>query len=227
MLAPDTNSVVDALERAMIYYQAAYDNFPEENRVYPLTNVIELSAILDLSGRYKNRDVTTKFEPNQYVPKTTDGKRKLKNPLKHKLYANAKAQQDLKKEKEEWESKKDEAKMEYWTMLSGLNIDMCLLMVNHQNQKEDEEWMKLENDFKKIWALAGSEGNKLAELEHLQILIYALSKVYDEKLIKLLPPRSQATIEDLSAHIAALREALTNLRTSLRKTTTRTGRSKK
>lgn len=110
------------------------------------------------------------------------------------------------------ESNTNQTNMDYWTMLSGLNIDMSLLIVKHNNQKEDEEWLELEKEFKVIWGKAGSEGKKLAELEHLKILIHALSKVYDESIRGLLPHKSKATLEDLAAHIAALRAALTKLR---------------
>ncbi len=211
MLATNRESVLHAMEKAVIYYKASYDNFPKAGRIYPVTNAIQISAILDLSKQYKGRRLSINFEAGQYIPNSKSGKGKWKNPMKWKLYTLAEAEEILNREKKEWESRAGQSAMNYWKMLAGINIDMSLLMVRHNNLREDAEWQSLESSFKRVWNLAGSEGNKLLELEHLKILIYALSMAAGTSW-NILPHRGEATLENLSVHISALRTALTTLR---------------
>ena len=113
----------------------------------------------------------------------------------------------------------DDNNVDYWGMLKVLNIDMCILMVNRDNPDEDAGWDALKKNFKRIWQKAGSEGDKLAEMEHIKILIYALIKVYKAREVGLLPHKKTATIEDLNFHLDTLKSALANLKHSKPKNT--------
>ncbi len=216
MVAPNKEVLLDSLKRAMIYYLAAYNNYKKGNVVYPLTNAVELSAIIDLSGTIPSREFKLKFDANQYIPNDTEGN-KVKNPLPCKLYLNPDAIKILKNERDKIKPELNTHNQDYWTMLSVLNIEMCLLMVDRDNPLEEEGWVALEKNFNRIWEKAGSEGKKLAELEHLKILIYALIKVYKASDIGLLPHKNKATLEDLALHIKTLKDALANLSKRIKK----------
>jgi len=209
MVAPSKAGLIDALKRALVYYKVSYDVYKKENVVYPLTNAIELSAILYLSRTIKSGTFTVQFENDQYVPRDAEGN-EFKNPLPSKLYAIPEALELLVKERNSLEGKGNNE--DYWTMLSVLNMDMCKLMLDRNNPNEDEGWKELKQGFQRIWQKAGSEGKKMAEMEHVKILIYALTKVYKASDVGLLPHKAKATIEDLNLHLDTLMAALANLK---------------
>jgi len=218
MLTSDRDQIIDSLQRAFIYYKAAFDYYKKENVVYPLTNAIELSAILKLSGVKETQKFKVNFDFNQYIPKEpkenqesktkAGGKKKPDTFLNTKLYSGPEAKKLLMEERENIKPITNESKVDYWDMLKGLNIDMCLLMVDRNNDNEDKDWVQLQKDFNIIWKKAGSQGKKLAELEHLKIIIYTLSKLHPKPEVVIPPHKTIATAKDLSDHIEKLRESL-------------------
>ena len=97
-------------------------------------------------------------------------------------------------------------------MLAFLNIDLCLLMINEDKTTENKLWKSIIKNYDMIWKKAGSEGKKLAELEHLKFLIYSLKKVINEDHNTFLAYKEKASSEDLKIHVQELRTALSTLK---------------
>lgn len=194
MLAPDRDQRMRAFQRSMGYYQKAADNSVDGGAIYPLTNAIELSAILVLSKSKKPGDKFRVADHSNTVY-TRDDAIKILSEKKNRL--------------EEFVGKDS---LDYWDMLAFLNIDLCLLMVNEDQKIENERWDAITQNFNMIWQKAGSEGKKHSELEHLKFLIFSLQKAVSEKDGKNLPYKEKASPEDLIDHMAALRAALNRLK---------------
>jgi len=194
MLAPDRDSRINAFEKSLGYYQKAASTVTGGEAIYPLTNAIELSAILVLS---KAREHGDKF---------TAAKNKCT------IYTQEEAIAILNKTKESLEEHLGKDTLGYWDMLAFLNIDLCLLMVNSDKKAELKRWGDIGKDFNMIWKKAGSEGKKHSELEHLKFLIYATQKAIKEKGDKNLPYKAKASSEDLEEHLDMLKEILLKLK---------------
>ncbi len=66
------------------------------------------------------------------------------------------------------------ADMNYWDMLRDVNLTLSLLIME-ADYGNDKKWNDLLMAYKRIWSMAGTKGNKSAEIEHLDILIDGLS----------------------------------------------------
>lgn len=88
-------------------------------------------------------------------------------------------------------------RMSYWDMLAEINIGLCKYIVQFS---EDDNKKGVENIFKDIshlWKIAGSKGKRFAEIEHLELLIDALSNGKDKKA-KALAVKLEQLKNDLS-----------------------------
>ncbi len=192
MLAATKSKRISAFKYSISLYYRAFIKAKAKggDTIYPLTNAIELMAILVLIKALKPQ---AKF--------TVEGK-------KYDVYSTAKAKDILIKEKNNLEEKLSKDNVNYWDMVASLNIDVCLLLINYDGETEDQKWDTISESFNDLWDKAGSEGKKNTELEHLKFIIYALKIGVDENSDSFLAYKDKATSEDLGVHIKELRVAL-------------------
>jgi hypothetical protein len=65
--------------------------------------------------------------------------------------------------------------MDYWELIEEISYDFSLLILDAEKAKDDDNWKKLENRYKRIWKRSGSRGKKMAEMENFEIVSDALS----------------------------------------------------
>jgi len=198
MLAATKSDRIDAFKYSISFYQTAYIKAKENDgdTVYPLTNALEVMTILRLMKALKPQDKSTMEDK------------------KYNVYSTKKANDLLINEKNNLEEKRlSKDYIDYWDMVASLNLDFCLLLINNNNQKtEDQKWESISEKFHEVWDKAGSEGKKNIELEHLKFLIYAMKTGVDEHADSFIAYKDKATSEDLALHIKDLRTALKKMK---------------
>jgi len=97
--------------------------------------------------------------------------------------------------------------MDYWNMAALANIQLCLLIMASPGPEGNPAWDELKVMYQKLWNKAGSPGKKMAEVEHLELLLDAFSLVNDQGLNQLVDFVGHLKIE-LENLVKA--EALTN-----------------
>ena len=187
MLAPDEAKRTRAYKTAIAHYEMAYAKKTNNNKIYSLSNSIEIAALLNLSNSVKpGGDFTV--DKMSYRLRSFDESKKLLEEHRNKLIAQT-----------------ENYSLDYWNMVALLNIDLCLLLF--ETKTDSVRWNELEDNFKVIWKKAGSEAKKIAELEHLQFLIHALNKAKG-KSTSFSPIGNSISKDKLTIYIAELRSAL-------------------
>jgi hypothetical protein len=154
MLLTDKAAKIKAYENAAAVYEEAAKKTENENKIYSVTNAIEIGCILNLCWAEPGKQTYT-VGKNEYKVRTTEEAVKELTQLKEDL------------------TNKSTDTIEYWDMVSRINLDLCMLMIGAKTDKA--YWDGIIAAFNLIWEKAGSEGKKTAELEHLQFLVYGLS----------------------------------------------------
>ena len=194
LLLADKSQRAEAYKAATAHYREATGVAGNSHEIYSLTNSIEIECLLVLSGLI---GWGGEF--------TVSGKKYLMRSI-----SDAKTTLDIEKDKL---SKGDGTQnLNYWDMVAAINIDLCLLLLGEGQNKEkaEEYWEAISSGFNRIWLKAGSEGKKIAELEHLQFLHYTLCM--SKKELKITSPdqiisAGKADPEELTKAIRQLRLA--------------------
>ncbi|MFD2824305.1 CHAT domain-containing protein [Lacinutrix iliipiscaria] len=153
IVAPDKKKKILAYKNAISYYENAYQN--KKSSKYSLINAIELGTLFEF---YFKKGETKGFTIND---------------SKYSIRTAAKAKKILLAFYAQLPEKSNIEDLNYWDMVDYLNIELCLLLVSRENNT-DKKWENIIANFNRIWEKAGSEGKKMAELEHLQFLIHEL-----------------------------------------------------
>lgn len=75
---------------------------------------------------------------------------------------------------------KSAQQMDFWDLVYESNGRLCLLVIDPASV-DNKAWQEVLHLYRKVWAMAGSRGKKMAEIEHLDILLDALSLVQTEE----------------------------------------------
>jgi len=142
----------EAYELAAFYYQDAFHKY---KTWYSLTNWLTIEAILELSGKRKWNSTIT----------TADGN--------YKLSSLDEAHREL--IKLERSVPKDMEIMNYWDMITVINIMLCRYILNFSKFNSQIYLDKIMTSISDLWKKAGSKGKRFAEIEHLEFIIDALS----------------------------------------------------
>ena len=145
---------IKALSEAAFYYQKANAMRPGNASSYSITNWLEIETILVLSGDRKWKEVA-KFGRESYELPSLESVNDQLNELSDKMKTSA------------------GYRMKYWDMVSLANIKLCLTLVN-LSSKTKIDWEEVLETYRQTWAKAGSKGKRLAEIEHLELLIDGL-----------------------------------------------------
>lgn len=191
LLATDSKKRINAYKNAISHYETAYFHDYNSNKIYSLSNSIELACLLVLSEAVNHGGEFTV------------------NRKKYKLRSVAEAQQLLLELQNKITEKAEIDDLDYWSFIAFLNIDLCLLLII-EDEKIETKWNEVIQNFKKIWQKAGSEAKKAAELEHLEFLTRSLNTIAE---IETEAYKPQA---DLEKRINDLRTALNSVRKELK-----------
>jgi hypothetical protein len=121
---------------------------------YSITNWLEIETILVLTGDRKWKEMA-KFGRESYELPSLESVNDQLNELSDKMKTSAGSH------------------MKYWDMVSLANIRLCLTLVN-LSSKTKIDWEEVLETYRQTWAKAGSKGKRLAEIEHLELLIDGL-----------------------------------------------------
>lgn len=147
----------EAFKMALYYYTKATGVTENENRTYSLTNAIEIESILVLADKVK-RGGSFVCKGETVVVRSIESARK-----------------QLEKTKRLVEQSRNASNLNFWDLGSIVNIDLCLLLINENPSGSDAPWQQLKSSHTALWQIAGSPGKKIAELEHIQFLIFAIA----------------------------------------------------
>ena len=87
--------------------------------------------------------------------------------------------------------------MDYWYLMQKPNVNRCLLIVTASpDNKNDKDWRDLLEMYRDVWNNAGTRGDKLAEVEQMDILLDVLK------------PAKKGAADDLVERLTALKEGL-------------------
>ncbi len=153
------------LASAAYFYKKAHTSPANNNKAYSLSNWLEMESLLVLLGNRKWGNNISYNKETYSLPSVDEVSLQLQN-LKDSL-------------------KQDAANMDYWYLLQRVNIDLCRLVTDPVCNDEDAPWEDILFAYRSIWAKAGSKGNKLAEIEHLEQLTDALSQTKKRDASKL------------------------------------------
>ena len=176
-----------AYTEAAFYYRKAYLMQSSLYSAYALTNWLEIESILVWAGE-RQWGVTITNGHETYMLLTFEEAISLLNKSKGTLNASQDA-------------------MDYWNMAALANIQLCLLIMASPGPEGNPAWDELKVMYQKLWNKAGSPGKKMAEVEHLELLLDAFSLVNDQGLNQLVDFVGHLKIE-LENLVKA--EALTN-----------------
>ncbi len=147
------------------YYRQAHNSPGNNNKAYTLSNWLEMESILVSLNNRKWGDGIS-FGKNNYNLLSSATAIKELQSLKDSLVANT-------------------ANMDYWTFLQGVNIDLCQLVIEPSSAIDNKAWEDVLLSYVKTWSMAGTKGNKEAEIEHLDLLIDGLSQSKKRDVAKL------------------------------------------
>jgi hypothetical protein len=136
------------------HYRLAHDFPKNTNKAYALTNWLEMESLLVHSG-IRSWGTKVSYGKSEY------------DLLSKKMALDALKELQTPPEK-------TGADMNYWDMLRDVNLTLSLLIME-ADYGNDKKWNDLLMAYKRIWSMAGTKGNKSAEIEHLDILIDGLS----------------------------------------------------
>jgi hypothetical protein len=147
-----------ALTSSAYYYMKAHNSPTNNNKAYTLSNWFEIESILIFLGEHKWGD-TIAYEKDSYKLMTFPGALSELETLKNSL------------------DKASEGDMDYWNLVMAVNIELCKLVVDQSSTTDPKAWEDLLLSYRKIWAIAGSKGYKLSEIEHMELLIDGLLQI--------------------------------------------------
>ena len=163
---PDAADKANTLASSAYYYQRANNSSTNNNKAYSLSNWLEIESIMVLLGGHKWDSMVT-YEKDSYrlmpFPDAISELEALKASL----------------------NKPGGGDMDYWNLVQAVNIELCRLVVDHSSSTDTKPWEDLLSSYRKVWAIAGSKGYKLSEIEHLELLIDGLSQSKKREAAKL------------------------------------------
>jgi hypothetical protein len=65
--------------------------------------------------------------------------------------------------------------MDYWDMVAMANIKLSVELLMASGTKYQDKWNEVLDAYRETWVKAGSKGKRVAELEHLQLLVDGLN----------------------------------------------------
>jgi hypothetical protein len=89
--------------------------------------------------------------------------------------------------------------MDYWDMIAMANIKLSLELLMASGTKYQDRWSEVLDTYRETWVKAGSKGKRVAELEHLQLLMDGLNL------------GNKRNINTLAKHISELNEELSKI----------------
>jgi hypothetical protein len=60
--------------------------------------------------------------------------------------------------------------MNYWDIVDDTNFELCLLLLNINEAKKEDNWGSLENKIRLSWKRAGSKGKKNDEIQNFELI---------------------------------------------------------
>lgn len=141
-----------AYESAAFYYHEAASNYESW---YSLTNWLTLEAILVLAEKRKWSESVTTDEGNYQLPKFEDA-HDLLLQIEKSVPDNTEV-------------------MNYWDMIKAINIKLCRYILNFSQFNSQKYLDLIMEGIRDLWKLAGSRGKRFAEIEHLELVIDALT----------------------------------------------------
>lgn len=157
MLESSKAAQEEAFRAALYYYNKASQIKENENRIYSVTNSIEMESILVMCGSTEWGG-TLKYGNHSIKIRTLAAARKQLEDIQASMAAGQ--TNDI---------------LKYWDMVAFNNVDLCRLLINEKEEADDSKWERLSSQLNTLWKIAGSAGKKLAELEHLQFLVFAIA----------------------------------------------------
>ena len=164
-------------KNAAYYYQKGYTNF---SNWYSLANWLSLESSLVMSGIHSWGAVEKAKDKTSYRIPSLKEATALLETTGASLCDN-------------------KERMSYWDMLAGINIGLCNYIVQFTENDDKKEVENIFKEISHIWKKAGSKGKRFAEIEHLELLIDALSAGKDKKT------------KALAAYLDQLKNDLSNL----------------
>ncbi|MES2134584.1 MAG: CHAT domain-containing protein [Bacteroidota bacterium] len=150
-----------AYKEAAKYYMKAHNIQSNMYSAYCLTNWFELETLFPGEHNWKEEVF---FANSMYVIKSNKDAISLLQVLQAKMIADA----DI---------------TDFWHMTAIANVKLCLLILD--NNSDSKAWTDVLDTFKKVWSRAGTKGKRMAEAEHLDFLIDAMSLSKKPTILKL------------------------------------------
>ncbi|MEO7961481.1 MAG: CHAT domain-containing protein [Ginsengibacter sp.] len=145
-----------ALAAAAHHYYLAHISPLNNNKVYTLCNWLEMESLLVLLGNRKWGQQVSHNNSTYDLPEYEVAKNDL-NQLQSQTGAIL-------------------SDMDYWSMMQDVNVRLGLLFLDMASTSDDALWDALLHSYRMAWTKAGSKGNRLAEIEHLDLLADGLSQ---------------------------------------------------
>jgi hypothetical protein len=163
----DAPSIRKALGEAALNYYRAYEKATKEKKWYPLTNWVAIETILILADR---RDRSKKDKRGWGRP--VIGEHRLKVYDLPTLEEIAESLDRL----ESFYSKRP-VEDQYWDRVVIPNIRLCawILSSTDKTLKKRPDARRVKDSYLKVWKLAGSRNEKQIEVQHLDLLIEAVT----------------------------------------------------
>jgi tetratricopeptide (TPR) repeat protein len=175
ILTSNESRKIKAYAEAAYYYMKADSLQSNSYTAYTTTNWLELESILMTIDKRRWNGIVEVGTDNYILPSKEDAIKRLEVLNK---------------------GSNGPSNMDYWDMIIRANIELCSLFVNPaSDEKADNKIIEM---YRNVWTNAGSMGDKFAEVEHLEILIDAIS-ISKKKNVNLLKK-----IETLKAELEKL-----------------------
>lgn len=142
----------EAYQTAAYYYQKSN---AVKSRAYTLTNWYELERILMFENGCGWGGTATSPDKKEYSLPLKEAALKNVNSLRQDAALSG---QD----------------MNYWDMIMKPNAGLCLLVIEGAGG-EDKPWNDVLDQYREVWNKAGARGDKFSEIEHLALLLDALT----------------------------------------------------
>ncbi|MEP6584894.1 MAG: CHAT domain-containing protein, partial [Ginsengibacter sp.] len=150
---------------AAYYYFKAHNSPGNNNKAYTLSNWLETENILVLLG---NR---------------AWGKEVSYGKSKYNLHTSAAALNELKTLRDTLGG--SNVNLTYWSFLRGANLELCQLVIDPSSLTDEKAWEEILLSYIKDWSMAGTKGNKVADIENLELLIDGISQSKKRDAVKL------------------------------------------
>jgi len=162
IVTPDKTKKKKAYTYAALYYRNANFSQKNTNSAYALTNWIELESILILASKRNGEDHIELDKNSVYdLPFSIEANHLLTDTLASlNTISN---------------------KMDYSNMAAKANLELCKGILNYSDVVVQDNWEEVLSNYRALWNIAGSKGKKIAEIEHLEILLDALILVEQGK----------------------------------------------